>query len=398
LSAPGNVADPPCADYAESAAPASARSRQAPGFTPGGHQLSGQQGWRCDVFFVHDVGLGIDLHAAESLLRDRFGEAAQLEYRIIPELNFRQPPLRVALCAAARECAGFTTSGTILVTFYEFGAVSVRYPLDCADLDGLLALSVALRGDDALIRDSRRRLEELLGAMAPAVNRPGLATMVEDYVVFQPPAGAGPPGEFLARDGRRLAQLLRAEPARLSEEEIRDALSGRIAYREDELAVIDWNGAVVFGHENEQALAMLEFANVSLLELRWLDDQLDRLIDRSYERVGRHDPERRLRRGFPLIPDREARRVAAFQIDSTLLFEAVSNALKLIRDPYLARLYRLAAQRLHLREWDDGIRRKLQVLDGIYQKLADRAATRRLEVLEWIIIVLIAVSIVPIFW
>jgi hypothetical protein len=40
-----------------------------------------------------------------------------------------------------------------------------------------------------------------------------------------------------------------------------------------------------------------------------------------------------------------------------------------------------------------GILRKLDTLDTIYGKMADRAATRRMEVLEWIIIILIAVSI-----
>ncbi len=39
------------------------------------------------------------------------------------------------------------------------------------------------------------------------------------------------------------------------------------------------------------------------------------------------------------------------------------------------------------------IGRKLQTIDSIYSRLADRAATRRLEMLEWIIIVLFAISI-----
>jgi len=49
--------------------------------------------------------------------------------------------------------------------------------------------------------------------------------------------------------------------------------------------------------------------------------------------------------------------------------------------------------RFHLGDWDASITRKLQTIDGIYQKLADRATARRLEALEWIIIALIGVSI-----
>jgi uncharacterized Rmd1/YagE family protein len=57
-------------------------------------------------------------------------------------------------------------------------------------------------------------------------------------------------------------------------------------------------------------------------------------------------------------------------------------------------VYRLASQRFHLQAWDAGILRKLQALEDIYDKMIDRAATRRMEVLEWVIILLIALEIV----
>ena len=81
------------------------------------------------------------------------------------------------------------------------------------------------------------------------------------------------------------------------------------------------------------------------------------------------------------------------QVDGALLFERVTNTLKLLGDQYLARVYRLAAQRFHLEAWDASILRKLETLESIYGKMSNRATTRRMEVLEWIIIVLIAVSI-----
>jgi uncharacterized Rmd1/YagE family protein len=67
--------------------------------------------------------------------------------------------------------------------------------------------------------------------------------------------------------------------------------------------------------------------------------------------------------------------------------------LKLLGDQYLARVYRLASQRFHLEAWDASILRKLDTLDSIYGKMSDRATTRRMELLEWIIIVLITISI-----
>ena len=89
----------------------------------------------------------------------------------------------------------------------------------------------------------------------------------------------------------------------------------------------------------------------------------------------------------------DLRRLALLQLDGAILFEQVTNALKLVGEQYLARVYSLASRRFHLAEWDASITRKLQTIDGIYGKMADRAAGKRLELLEWIIIVLFAVSL-----
>jgi len=80
-------------------------------------------------------------------------------------------------------------------------------------------------------------------------------------------------------------------------------------------------------------------------------------------------------------------------MESAMLFEGVNNAIKLLGDQYLARVYRHAAQRLHLAEWDASILRKLATLESIYEKLSDRQTNRRMETLEWIIIALIAFEI-----
>jgi uncharacterized Rmd1/YagE family protein len=54
----------------------------------------------------------------------------------------------------------------------------------------------------------------------------------------------------------------------------------------------------------------------------------------------------------------------------------------------------MVSSRFHFADWDRTIGRKLEVLDGVYQKLGDRVTARRLEVLEWIVIGLIALEIV----
>jgi len=125
--------------------------------------------------------------------------------------------------------------------------------------------------------------------------------------------------------------------------------------------------------------------------MRFLDQRLDDALDESYERLSRRPY------AFWQLPGSvraTLRRIGQLQVENAVLFEGVNNALKLLGDQYLARVYRLVSERFHLAEWDASILRKIQTLESIYQKVADQAANRRTEVLEWIVIVLIAVEIV----
>jgi hypothetical protein len=250
----------------------------------------------------------------------------------------------------------------------------------------LVELSAALYDHAQLLADSRRRVDQFISEVKDAIRTPGLVDLVEDYVVFElRPPSSGAVAELWTVHGPAVAQILRAAPAALSSEEVSDALAQRMAYGPDDAVLVDWHAAILVGDEMDDERAVLEFATVELLELRFLDAQLDRALDDAYEVLLRK--KRSGRRGADL------QRVARLQADNAILFEGINNAFKLLGDQYLARLYRTVSQRHHFSEWDVAIARKLQSLDSIYQKLSDRESARRMEILEWVIIVLIAVSI-----
>ena len=117
---------------------------------------------------------------------------------------------------------------------------------------------------------------------------------------------------------------------------------------------------------------------------------MDRALDQSYETLSKKSW------GLPRVLGSygtDLRTVAELQVDNATLFEGVNNTLKLLGDQFLARVYRLGNRRFHLDEWDGSILRKLQTLESIYQKMSDHATNRRMEILEWVIIILIAISI-----
>lgn len=344
------------------------------------------------AMFAYDIGFAIDLDEAERRIEHtKQREAFRRQRRTPPYFEYRPAPLRITAATEAVAVADFETEAAVDFVLYDFGAVSVTYRIPLrGTLFDLRRLSDALYDNELLLADSRRGVERMMAMIAPAVVKAHLADLVEDYVVYQIAAfaPAAPPKEIVRAQSPAVAQILRAAGEVLSQDEVDDALSCCISFAADDLSVIDWNAALLFDGAPEDVLTVLEYANVELLEMRFLDDRLDAALSESYEAFSRKRPPGALR-----SRSADLRRVAHLQMDSALLFEGVNNALKLLGDQYLARVYRLVAQRLHTEEWDASIIRKLSTLESIYQKMSDQQSARRMEVLEWIIIALIAIEI-----
>ncbi len=346
----------------------------------------------CFALFAYDIGLAINLTEAEQRIIEGT-ERSHLRHKTrAPQyFEYRPAPLRLVQEGSVFSISHYQASPTVEVMVYDFGAVTItyRFPIN-GPFHQLLELSESLYENERLLTESRIRVERLVHALGHAIERPAIAPEVEDYIMFSiessVPEKASPLWTSHEAD---LAQILRAERIPFSEQEVADALSCRISFGQEDAAVIDWHSAVLFGKDMDDVRAVLEFANVELLEMRMLDEQLDRALDEGYEALSRKP---RLL-SLPGSHEKDVTHIAQLQVDSALIFERVTNTLKLLGDQYLARVYRLASQRFHLEAWDASILRKLQTLENIYGKMSDRAGTRRMEVLEWIIIALITLSI-----
>ena len=95
---------------------------------------------------------------------------------------------------------------------------------------------------------------------------------------------------------------------------------------------------------------------------------------------------------------RPLRRLGELQIDANNLFERTGNALKMVGDQYLARVYQMVAERFHLSQWEQSIRSSLDVVEGAYQVMSDQSGSFRVEMLEIIVIVLIAIELILAFF
>lgn len=346
------------------------------------------------VLFAYHVGWSIDIEECDRRIVAGKGRTSLRYRRRAPNyFEYEPPPLRVWNEADPVAIGEHATRNQVELVLFEFGVISVAYRIDPkGPFDDLLELSGDLYDNAELTEHSRACVKHLLEILGPAVVEPDALTAPEDYIIheirsWQPSLKVD---EIADNFGAQAAQILRSESERLSLDEIRDAQSCRISYTPEDLTLIDWNGSILFDDQADDVIELLEFVNAQLAEIRHLDNRLDRAMNVAYEAL------KGSKRSLFFLPGGIARnlgRVAEMQADNAMLFEGVSNALKLIGDQYLARVHRLASQRFHMAQWEASIARKLETLDGIYQRISEQAAHVRMEILEWIIIVLIAVSI-----
>jgi len=219
------------------------------------------------------------------------------------------------------------------------------------------------------------------------------ADLSEEYFVFQlkPADGSSKPPLLSGPQGNWLARLLRLECEALSDEEVAEALRLHLSYSPDDLLIADWAAAVLFDRECDETLQTIEFANVQLLEFRNIDNRLDGSLAAAYKMI--HGS---VESSLPFWRShaRPLRALGELKMDANSLFERTGNVLKLVGDQYLARVYRMVSSRFHLDAWEQSIRRKLEVIEGVYQVMSDQAENYRAQFLEIIVIVLIALEIV----
>ncbi len=275
---------------------------------------------------------------------------------------------------------------------YDFGHVSVALRCEVAGPpEAWRALAIALEASDAVDAVARDVVTRFVARAATALRDPRPMDDVASYTVYQLDAVPGDDAAaWVAAHAAVVAQVLRAEHAPLSDEEVADATARRIAYTRRDVAVVDAEAALVIDPEPDEALAVLDFANCERLALRVLDDELDAAVTEATRTMRSRASRWRM---FVSPWGRDVRRLTQLTFDASAELEAVDNAIKLTGDHYLARVYRLAVERFHLRPFHEGIARKLSTLWSIQKVFIDQASTRRAEVLEWIIIGLIAYEI-----
>jgi hypothetical protein len=344
-------------------------------------------------FVAFDWGEDVNLEKARHLVPAEV-HALPRKSRTPASIAYQSPPLRLNLTELTLTLPVLgTVPGQADLMLFDLGAVSIQiqmpFRLSAPDLTRLAG---ALSDPSLFIKAARESSEAIYSRLHSAIENPTWIDLSEEYFVFQllPDPEQLTPAQLLAQSPGWLAGLLRLEADELSEGEIAEALRLRLSYSPQDLMVTDWTAAVVMDRDCGELLETMAFANLQLLEFRHIDNRLDARLKTAYGLI-----HQLARTNLPIWQrhGRQLRDLGELKVEVNAMFERASDALMLVGDPYVARVYRQVAARFHLDEWGQNIRRSISVLEGIYQVVSNQSATYRTETLEIIVVVLILIEL-----
>ncbi len=314
-------------------------------------------------------------------------------------VRFERPPMMQQLGSVTLK-NGAQFDGEL--NYYEYGVVSVKLGLPFAvDWPELVRLSSQWIAGPAIEQGALQIARRCLASAQPALIRPIEEWLVEDYYVIHLHNQVLPDGsqlfkgaELLAEHGKDIARIVRGELAELSDEERREILGSRMSYYPDDLLVVGWNAAFLCDTTEgaTPTVQLLEYANTQLLEFRYYDAVLSRVLGRVYSSL---DKRGGIFQRWRLA--REAQSLNKIRLDVRELTERMDTSIKFLSDMFSARQYRMAAGKIGVDDYRRLVESKLHTAGDLYSFMMDQFHASRGFVLEVMVVIILVIELVFVF-
>jgi hypothetical protein len=349
------------------------------------------------ILFLYDVAEAIDPDKLRDLLGPRGGTVRRVFPRKTPEyVRFEQAPI-----VEPAQPLELPSGEHVLcsIKYYSFAVVAIQLevPFEC-DWQGLLTQASRWTEASDVEPFCRETVRQHLEQLKPAVIKPMTDWLFEEYLTINleqiNSAGAAPlsAADLLSAHGPEIAQLVRGETSPLAPNVVDEILQSNLSYYTSDLVVIASSAALVYDRGEDAAAThqVLEYAKMQLLEFRYYDGMMTRLLSEVYGVL-----EQRRHAVFSRwsIP-RAAQRVNTVRLDVMELTERIDNAIKFVSDIYYARLYRLAATRMGVPDYRALVDEKLRTVSELYDVLVDQFNEARSFVVEFAIAILCLLDVI----
>lgn len=339
--------------------------------------------------YAFDIAYEIRVEKVRTLLSYPLSEYAIGPSKRNPKYYFFYRPRLARLSDEIRRIQGKTVQLQWDIKVFAIGSISVEVSIAFEGL-GLRELvgfhNPAFDDDITLEQMVGQKLQNILEELKPACVNPAESPgPSEAYTVFcldRLPEGSVAQ-QWLRDNKRAVAGLLTEEPdvQYLSEQESEETVGQYISYYERDLAVIDWDAALVIGQEEslEDVLHIVELANVQLAELEAYDRILDEALQGAYLDLSRSG-------GW--LKRKVRGRLREIRVDLARFNDELTNITKFFGDWHLAKVYRQLFERFHLSQWHQVVGDKLKTLGELYGLLQQERNNFWMMVLETTIVLL----------
>jgi hypothetical protein len=349
------------------------------------------------IFLLYDVAEAIDLDKLKAMLGPRGIPVQRFFPRRTPEyVGFEQAPI-VEACDPITLKRGETVACSVKYYSYAVVAVQIEVPFDC---DWQTLTRNAARWVDTLALDAQAReiARTHLDSVAGAVIRPSSEWLAEAYMVvdLQPVEGReGRPltaADLLSAHGDQIVQLIRGESVPLAAASVGETLQTALSYYASDLVVVSPASALVYDRPEDAAatIEILEFARTQLLEFRYYDNLMTRVLTAVYNALER---KRNVFFSYRILTG-DANRLNTIRLDVMELTERIDNTIKFFSDIFYARFYRLAAGRMGVPDYRALVEQKLHTAGELHDLIVDQFNEARMFLLEVAIAVLCLLDVI----
>ena len=349
------------------------------------------------ILLFYDVAEALDLQRLRNLLGSR-GTPTQPEFsRRTPEyVRFEQVPIvepvqPLALADGERLACS--------LKYYAYGVVraQLEVPFDC-DWDELLPQASRWMNIAPVEPLMRELVRQHLTRLEAAVVKPSPDWLQEDYLVIElqnirDEHGAAPTASELVSDhAGQIVQLLRGETVPLAARATEETLQASASYYASDLVVVGSSAALVYDRPEDAAatIQILEYAQTQLLEFRYYDNLMTRVLAEVYSAL---DRKRNILLSRQTLT-RDANRLNTIRLDVMELTERIDNAIKFVSDIFYARVYRLAASRAGVPDYRALVEQKLRTAGELYDVMVNQFNEARTFVIEVLIALLCLLDVI----
>ncbi|MGZ3768791.1 MAG: hypothetical protein ACXVCP_02870 [Bdellovibrio sp.] len=349
------------------------------------------------IYRVFDIGKDVDIESAQRRFEASTSAQRFRLNRSSKAMIINNAPLSLSVESSMYDALGHPLNLEVTAKIWHFGALSLTLSFEIPEnisWDRLIALGNFLENDFNLHNVAKKRAEQIIQGM----EQDRLASInwdaYEDYIIyfFRKIEGCEKNAMqvFEKKDVYRL--ILSENNETLSEQTKKVISESTYQYSEDDLAVIDWNSALIIEPSGSLDIAdVIEFALCQLLEMRYYDDILDERLSYLYSFLDK--------KPFWTNPySKLSKEAARIYLDIAETIESVENSMKVVGDFYLAKIFRAASQKLRFKDWRESVDQKLSNLAEVSSLFVTESNEKRSQLLEMIIIVLIAIEVVPLFF